>query len=331
MLGQLKMSTDGEILNKVELAIKRLQAFCPPEGYYVAFSGGKDSQCVYHLCKMAGVKFDAHYNVTSVDPPELIRFIKKNYPDVIFERHHDKEGKPITMWSMIPDHATPPTRIVRYCCEKLKETNGEGRFTVTGVRAAESSNRKRNQGVITVPKAGKKLKKELEELDVDFQENQRGGIVLNYDNSEKHRMTEHCIRTGKVLLNPIIDWEEEDVWEFLNGNGIEHCCLYDEGFKRIGCIGCPMGNSKGMKKDFERYPAYQKLYLRAFAKMIEVRKQRGLDVSRWNTPEAVMKWWMALPDDYDLNVDMATTNILDVIGTGEEPELIHYENAEDGE
>ena len=85
MLGQLKLSTDGQLLDKVEMAIKRLQAFCPEEGYYVAFSGGKDSQCAYHLCEMAGVKFDAHYCVTSIDPPELVRFIKKNYPDVKFE------------------------------------------------------------------------------------------------------------------------------------------------------------------------------------------------------------------------------------------------------
>lgn len=293
MLGQQKIATDGEICDKVEIAIKRIKAFCPPEGYYVAFSGGKDSQCVYHLCKMAGVPFDAHYNVTSVDPPELIRFIRKNYPDVKFERQHDKNGKPITMWSLIPDHATPPTRMIRYCCEKLKEMNGVGRFTVTGVRAAESSNRKRNQGIITVPKAGKKFKQGLEEIGVNFTQTPRGGVVLNYDNSEKRRMTEHCIRTGKAMLNPIIDWEEEDVWEFLNMNGIEHCCLYDEGIKRIGCIGCPMGRREGIKREFERWPAYKKLYLKAFEKMIAARKERGLKCfSGWDTPEGVMNWWM---------------------------------------
>ena len=104
MLGQLKLSTDGQLLDKVELAIQRLKAFEPPEGYYVAFSGGKDSQCIYHLCQMAGVKFDAHYNVTSVDPPELVKFIKTHYPDVKFEHQHDKNGKPITMWSLIPEN-----------------------------------------------------------------------------------------------------------------------------------------------------------------------------------------------------------------------------------
>ena len=294
MLGQIKLSTDGELLDKVEMAIKRLKAFEPEDGYYVAFSGGKDSQCVYHLCKMAGVKFDAHYCVTSIDPPELVRFIKKNYPDVKFERKHDKDGKPITMWKLIPEKGIPPTRLVRYCCEELKESNGEGRVTVTGVRAAESGNRRKNQGVITVPKAGKKFQKLLEEENINFTQTPRG-VVLNYDNAEKRRMVEHCIRTGKALVNPIIDWEEDDVWEFLNGNGIEHCCLYDQGYKRLGCIGCPMNTAAAA--DLEKYPAYKRLYLKAFARMIEERKKRGLGVEgRWETPEKVMKWWLELDE-----------------------------------
>ena len=292
MLGQLSIGFDGQIRDKVEASIQRLKAFCPPEGYYVAFSGGKDSQCVYHLCKLAGVKFDAHYNVTSVDPPELVKFIKTHYPDVKFEHQHDKNGKPITMWNLIPEQRMPPTRLARYCCAKLKETNGKGRYTVTGVRASESVSRKANQGILTVPYSDDELMEALEEMNVNFTKTPKGGVVLNYENSENHRMTEHCIRTGKVLVNPIIDWNEEDVWEFLNSNGIEHCCLYDEGFTRLGCIGCPMGNAKNQKKQFERWPAYEKLYLKAFARMIQIRKERGLNIEKCETPEAVMKWWL---------------------------------------
>lgn len=120
--------------------------------------------------------------------------------------------------------------------------------------------------------------------------------MLNYDNAEKRRMVEHCIRTGKALVNPIIDWDEEDVWEFLNGNGIEHCCLYDQGYKRLGCIGCPM-NTAAAAADLEKYPAYKRLYLKAFARMIEERKKRGLGVEgKWETPEKVMQWWLELEE-----------------------------------
>lgn len=147
MIGQLKIGTDGVILDKVEASIERLKAFEPEEGYYVAFSGGKDSQCVYHLCKMAGVKFDAHYNVTSVDPPELVRFIKKNYPDVIWEYPRYDDGSVVTMWNLIPRKQMPPTKYARYCCEYLKEASGKYRVTVTGVRWAESAKRAQGHGV----------------------------------------------------------------------------------------------------------------------------------------------------------------------------------------
>lgn len=53
------------------------------KGYYLAFSGGKDSQALYHVAKLAGVKFEAHMNMTTVDPANIVSFVKKNYPDVI--------------------------------------------------------------------------------------------------------------------------------------------------------------------------------------------------------------------------------------------------------
>lgn len=292
MLGQLSFDAHGNIRDKVENAIFRLKAFEPPEGYYVAFSGGKDSQCVYHLCKMAGVKFDAHYSVTSVDPPELVRFIKDKYPEVKFERRYNKEGKPITMWSLIPEKLMPPTRVVRYCCDVLKENNGgKYRYTLTGVRWAESANRKKNQGVITIPQKGKKYKLMLMEKGVNFTPTIRGGVVLNFDNADDQELITTCMRTDKTLVNPIIDWEEEDVWEFLNSNGIEHCCLYDEGFKRLGCIGCPMSRKKGMERDFARWPKYRENYLKTFERLIKARKEKGLPCV-WEKPEEVLSWWL---------------------------------------
>lgn len=292
MLGQVIMSDDGIWRDKIEIAINRLKQFEPPEGYYLAFSGGKDSQCVYHLCKMAGVKFDAHYAVTSVDPPELVQFIKKNYPDVSFDRKHWKDGRPITMWNLIPAKRMPPTQLVRYCCEKLKEAQGEGRVTVTGVRWAEGVKRKINHGVVTIPR--RKVTR-AEKVDERFTRVPAGGIVLNFDGNVNRRTVEYCFRTEKTLVNPIVDWSDDEVWEFLNSNGIPHCCLYDEGFKRIGCIGCPMGRTKQMTRDFKRWPKYKDMYLKAFAKMLKAREENGLPTV-WKTPEEVMDWWLELQD-----------------------------------
>lgn len=289
MIGQLTLGIDGVMKDKVDVAIERIKAFCPEEGYFVAFSGGKDSQCIYHLCRMAGVKFDAHYAVTSVDPPELIKFIKTHYPDVIFDIPHDENGKRVSMWSLIPERLMPPTRLVRYCCQELKEVYGGGRVTVTGVRWAESSNRKMSHGVVTIAKKSKKVAKRLTSMGADFSIGKSGGVILNYDDAIDRRTTEFCMRTGRMLVNPIIDWDEDDVWDFLNSYGIEHCSLYDEGFKRLGCIGCPMSNLQ--QHEFERWPKYKEMYRRAFAKMLEEREKRNL-VTSYKTADDVMTWWM---------------------------------------
>ena len=175
MLNQLSFTIDGRIRDKVEASLDIIRMFEPPDGYYLAFSGGKDSQCIYHLAKMAGVKFDAHYAVTSVDPPELVRFVRENYPDVDFMIPKDKDGKPVTMWSLIASHTIPPTRAARYCCSSLKEVGGQYRVTMTGVRKAESINRRKNQGVVTIMNKSKKLMKKMEDQGVDFTKTNRGG------------------------------------------------------------------------------------------------------------------------------------------------------------
>lgn len=156
--------------NKVEKAIDALKTFEPPEGYYLAFSGGKDSVVIKALCDMAGVKYDAHYRITSVDSPELVRFIKEQYPDVSMDYPRYSDGTVATMWNLIPKKRMPPTRLVRYCCDVLKESGGEGRMTVTGVRWAESNNRKNNQGKVTIYNADKEVAEHP-----DFTKTDRGG------------------------------------------------------------------------------------------------------------------------------------------------------------
>lgn len=275
--------------DKVDTAIDTMRFFEPKDGsgYYLAFSGGKDSVVLKALADMAGVKYDAHYRVTSVDPPELVRFVK-TFPDVQMDHPMDKDGKPITMWNLIPKKGLPPTRLARYCCQSLKETGGEGRMTLTGVRWAESRNRQANQGRVTI--YGKKT----EETDF-FARTPRGGVVLkeeariflNNDNDESREVVDFCIKQRKTVVNPIIDWEDDDVWEFIAEHDLPYCSLYDEGFKRLGCIGCPLGGYKAQKKEFDRFPEYKKLYLLAFDKMLKTHNCR-----LWKTAQDVFDWWV---------------------------------------
>lgn len=276
-------------LDKVEKAIKRLQLYEPPEGYYLCFSGGKDSVVIKALADMAGVKYDAHYSISSVDPPELVRFIKDKHPDVIFDRPRDKNGSPVTMWTLIAKNTMPPTRIVRYCCEDLKEHGGKGRLKVTGVRWDESTRRKKAHSEVTF--TDKKTRRLLEkEFDgEEYVVNPNGGVVLRLDNRENARIVEMCYKNHTTLINPVIDWTTAEVWEFINEYNVPYCSLYDEGFKRLGCIGCPMSGNR--ESDFERWPKYKELYLLAFGKMIENRKRRG-KFEEWETPNEWFKWWI---------------------------------------
>lgn len=277
--------------DKVETAIDTMRFFEPKDGsgFYLAFSGGKDSVVLKALADMAGVKYDAHYRVTSVDPPELVRFVK-TFPDVQMDHPMDKDGKPITMWNLIPKKGLPPTRLARYCCQSLKETGGEGRMTLTGVRWAESRNRQLNQGRVTI--YGKKT----EETDF-FVRSPRGGVVLkeeariflNNDNDESREVVDFCIKQRKTVVNPIIDWSDDDIWEFIEEYKVRYCSLYDEGFKRLGCIGCPLAGSKAQMKEFERWPKYKTLYIRAFDKMIE---QNPECMKSWKTGQDVFGWWV---------------------------------------
>lgn len=239
-------------------AYKMAQHVYPGQKLYVAFSGGKDSVCLYGVCRKAAEKlgidlldmFFFEYNLTTVDPPELVWFVKKEFPFVNIK--HPKR----TMWQLIIDHGMPPLRHIRYCCKELKENQGSGMFCLTGVRRAESYKRSKRAA--------------FEQL----ASKQEDRVMWN-DNDDFRREIEHCLPKNRYICNPIIDWSDSDVWTFIHLNKLPYCKLYDEGFKRLGCIGCPMTGARIRKVEFERWPKYKEQYIRTFDKMIEELKRKN--------------------------------------------------------
>ncbi len=135
-------------INKVSDAISILQQHEPPEGYFVAFSGGKDSVVMFDLVKRAGVKYNAHYHVMTIEPPDLIDFIKAEYPEV--NLHYP----PKNFYQLIIENGIPPLRQMRYCQRVLKAPYGLDCTRVTGLRADESYKRRRRQQVEKDPDTG---------------------------------------------------------------------------------------------------------------------------------------------------------------------------------
>ena len=104
--------------SKTEIALDFIREYEPPEGYFVGFSGGKDSIVVLDLVQRAGVKHQAYYSATGIDPPELVKFINEHYPYVIQKRPLYKGHR--SFYGMIGEKF-PPTLFARWCCDLLKK------------------------------------------------------------------------------------------------------------------------------------------------------------------------------------------------------------------
>ena len=253
----------------------------------VTDSGGKDSQVCKELAIRSGIPFEVMHNHTTADAPETVRFVRqeaKRFEDLGIKYTINMptyKGKRTSMWNLIPQKLIPPTRLIRYCCAVLKEAGGSGRFIATGVRWAESTSRKNNRGIY-----------EKNSSDKDRR------IILNNDNDDKRMLFENCRLKAKRVVNPIVDWQDDDVWQFLEDAKAPINPLYAEGWCRVGCVGCPMAGKKGREEEFNRWPKYKDLYLLAFKNLLEERSARGtvgLNTS-WQTPEDVYNWWM----EYDI-------------------------------
>lgn len=136
--------------------------------------------------------------------------------------------------------------------------------------------------------------------------------MLTNDNTESRRMVEQCYKRHKTNINPIIDWTDGEVWEFIRANDIPYCELYNEGFHRLGCIGCPLARTHGRNRQFARWPKYKDSYIRAFARMLVRRNEQGRpfiiggQTIKDATPHEVFNWWMeydVLPGQFNLFED----------------------------
>jgi len=239
-MGLTQLNFEG--LNMIEVATMRLKEFEPPEGYYLAFSGGKDSVVIKDLAFKADVEFDCHYSQGGIDPPELFKFIREYHPDTIIDRPK------MSIWKGIQIHGMP-RRQSRWCCELIKEQHGSGRRVITGIRWQESPRRAERQ-MVEVCKTDK----------------------------------------TKVFVHPIIDWTTKEVWEYINDEEVPYCSLYDDGFKRLGCILCPMGTPRQTQFELKRFPKFADAWKRACYRYWG---KQGEGVQRWSTPEAFWQWWLS--------------------------------------
>lgn len=256
--GMYQMALAAPLQEKIESAVALIRSMefqalqLSEDGFYVAFSGGKDSIVMERLFRMAGVKYKAFYNNVTIDPPELVRFIKREYPEVTW----NNVGKHLVSYMADNKVCGPPTRLIRWCCEIYKEQGGIDSFRAIGVRAAESARRKGLWKIVATDR-----------------------------------------NTSRPILCPILYWTDADVWQFVRDNKMKYCSLYDEGYTRLGCVGCPMSGPTGMARDFKRWPRYEAMWKRGFKVYFDkykgVPKRNGdpRSIEKFPTVDDLWNWW----------------------------------------
>ena len=269
-LGRAKSGLRAKIEYSIELCRKaaKIAPMYDDEGYlWLGFSGGKDSQALYHIAQLSGVKFKAFFSPTSVDPPEVIRFIRKNYPEVEFTPLKK------SIYSEFLKRKCLPSMKIRWCCAEFKEKGGANKVVLVGVRNSESVKRSKRKEVEVTDH---KFSGDFDGFN-EWSEKRRikKQKKLAKDKAQFDQFSEHkeqmvtCINgKDKIVVSPIIHWSDDDVWEFLNDVlRVPHCELYDKGRTRIGCIMCPMSKKSQILKDIEEYPHVYEKWVKAIMQL----------------------------------------------------------------
>lgn len=247
--------TDMTLEEKVERSRNLIRQCVESGGEFaskliVGHSSGKDSCVVYDLVMDVCNSIPAYYANTTIDPPGTAGFMRREYPQV--EILQPKES-----FIRLVERKGLPTRLNRFCCERLKEYVGIGRNMFEGVRAEESRER---QG--------------REYIQCDSRRMYKGG---------KH-------------IYPIYDWTEQDVWEYIRTRGIKTNPNYRQNggcMDRIGCVGCPLAGKYQRIREFEAYPRYYESIRKAIGRGMADNPQWKLTQKTDGDSHLAMKWWMS--------------------------------------
>lgn len=234
----------------------------PSQGYWLGFSGGKDSVVLLSLAKLSGVKFHAEYHVVGNDAPSTVYFIRENFPEVHFW-HPKEKFIPLVRKKGLP------TMQRRFCCERTKEAGGKGEVVLTGVRAEESRKRASYSEIEIFSR-----RKEHEGKD-----HSRGVEWL--------KEVEHqCLKgQDRVLVRPLLNWTEDEIWEYTQKYKLPVNPNYRD-FGRVGCMFCPFAPVSQVKKYERKYPGFH----RALMNALHVYWDK-YDTHIFPSPEIYYQWW----------------------------------------
>lgn len=290
--------------NTLMLAVE-LSAFYYKKPLIITYSGGKDSDVMLHIARhcLKPDQFEVLNSHTTVDAPETVYHIRKVFKELEAEGIHTEirmpmyKGERTSMWKLIAEKGMPPTRFQRYCCEVLKEANTPNRLAAVGVREDESTKRQGRDMFTFAQSKRDYAYSSTDHLSQQFESSKTATQEFNLKDDEENVYDCKFIAAMKnhkeTVCNPIYKFTEADIWAYVREHNIEMNPLYAKGYKRVGCIGCPLAGDNMMKKDFANYPKYKDNYIKAFDRMIAERKRNGKIVeSSWKTGYEAFMWWI---------------------------------------
>lgn len=300
-----------QLTDKIKEAEKtlRLAANMSRDYYHkpliICYSGGKDSDVLLDIAIncLNPEEIEVVNNHTTVDAPETVYHIRK-----VFQKLEEQgikteirmpryKGQPTSMWKLIVDMGSFPTGKQRFCCRILKETGTPKRLTAVGVREDESINRRNREAfTVRVKRKEDRYYMTTDHVSEVYQDSLRMsedlGEPIEKVNAYDCRIIEAAKKNKDLIVNPIYKFTEKDIWAYIKEKDIETNPLYSRGYKRVGCIGCPLAGAKNMKRDFEDYPKYKENYIKAFDRMLERRRQKGKPFIKARNGEELMRIWL---------------------------------------
>lgn len=291
-----------ELEIKIKEAERTLKLAAEMSEYYyhkpliICYSGGKDSDVMLDIAKkcLKPSQFEVLNSHTTVDAPETVYHIRAVFKALEAEgikteiRMPRYKGEPISMWKLIEIKSMPPTRLVRYCCQVLKEASTPNRVIAVGVREDESTGRRGRNDFSTRGKTKNDAEfRSTAHTFAMFQLDKYGG-----DEAYQCEIIKNCKKNKDLISNPIY-FTESDIWEYVKKFNIPMNPLYSKGYKRVGCVGCPLGGRKAQIKELNDYPKYKLNYIKAFERMQKRNVEKGINNKyAMSNGQEWFEWWI---------------------------------------
>ena len=295
--------SNSELEMKIKEAQRTLRLAADMSDYYyhkpliICYSGGKDSDVLLDLTKknLEPSRFEVLNSHTTLDAPETVYHIRSVFKELDDEgikttiKMPTYKGERVSAWSLIEQRRMPPTRLYRYCCQVLKEASTPNRIVALGVRESESKGRQGRAefGVRGRRKADAEFRT-TGHMFAMFQLDKYGG-----EDVYQCEMIKAAKKNKDLVVNPIYHFTEDDIWQYIKAFNVRVNPLYSKGYKRVGCIGCPLAGPRQRRREFSDYPKYKENYIKAFDRMQKQNEAHGIkNKAGLKTGADWFRWWI---------------------------------------